>query len=109
MIGTLVVLIAFALIQLVLALHVRNTLLSSAHEGAHHAAQADRVPEDGATRALEVAAASLPGIDASASAAQISVGGADAVVVTLAAPVPVIGAWGWGDMSVEARAFEEGR
>nr|WP_084100672.1 TadE/TadG family type IV pilus assembly protein [Demequina sp. NBRC 110051] len=109
MIGTLVVLIALALLQLVLALHVRNTLISSAHEGARHAAAADREPADGAQRALEVASQSLPGVDASAQAAAVRIDGADGVRVTLTAPIPVVGTWGAGNMTVEARAIEEGQ
>ncbi len=109
MIGTLVVLLALALLQVVLALHVRNTLISSAHEGARHAATADREPADGADRALEVAHQSLPGVEVRADGATVSIDGAEGVRVTLSAPVPVIGTWGMGDMTVEARALEEGR
>ncbi|WP_284327555.1 TadE family protein [Demequina litorisediminis] len=107
MLGTLVVLIAIGLVQLVLALHVRNVLLSSAQEGARHAAAADRAPADGASRALEVAGASIPGVSAAASAEAITVAGAPAVSVTVSAPVPVLGWWGPADIDVTARALEE--
>ncbi|WP_084078839.1 TadE/TadG family type IV pilus assembly protein [Demequina sp. NBRC 110057] len=107
MIAALVVVIALALLQLVLAMHVRNTLLSSAQEGARHAAAADRGVAEGAARALEVAAASIPGTRASAGADATTVDGAPAVRVTMTAPVPMLGWWGPVDVTVSARALEE--
>ena len=109
MIAALVVFIALALVQLVLALHVRNTLLSSAYEGARHGAQADREPGDGAERAVALATASIPGVRAEATADVQDTGAGEAVRVTLTAPLPVVGLWGPGDLTVSARALEEDR
>lgn len=107
LVGTLVVLMGLALVQLVLALHVRNTLTSSAYEGARHAAQADRSLADGEHRAVAIAADALGGIDATAVARHSSAAGGDVVVVTMTAPLPLLGVWGPGTLSVEARAFDE--
>ncbi len=104
----LVMLIAVALVQLILALHVRNTLRSSAHEGAVHAAKADRTVAEGAQRAKDAAMTTIGGIPVSATAREVAVGSEPAVEVTLSASVPIVGLWGPGDMSVTARAFSEG-
>jgi hypothetical protein len=105
LVGALVVLLAAGLFQLALTLHVRNILLSSASEGAHVGALADREPADGAERAAALANAALGGARVDAMA-RIGPGG-DVVVVTLSTPVPVLGLWGAGDVTVTAHAIEE--
>ncbi|MFN3866849.1 MAG: TadE family protein [Demequina sp.] len=107
LVGTLVVLIGLAVLQLVLALHVRNTLLSSAYEGARHGARADMTLADATTRSEEVARAALGQRELLATASHAMEDGADVVVVTIEADVPVVGLWGPRPMRVEARAFDE--
>ncbi|MFW2513863.1 TadE family protein [Demequina sp. SO4-13] len=107
LVGTLVVLIGLAVLQLVLALHVRNTLTSSAYEGARHAARADRTLADGVARSEEMARSALGATEIVATADHSSSDGADVVVVTIEADVPLVGMWGPGTMRVEARAFDE--
>ena len=107
LVGTLVVLIGLAVIQLVLALHVRNTLTSSAFEGARYAAQADQNLDDGQQRSLDMTRAALGGIDVVSTVSSERHDGLDVVVVTLEAPVPLVGLWGPGTMTVAARAFAE--
>jgi Flp pilus assembly protein TadG len=107
LVGTLVLLLGLALVQLVLVLHVRSTLLSSAYEGARHAAQADRSLADGEARAESLAADALAGLTVDATASTGTVDGAAAVAVEVAAPMPVIGLWGPGTLHVQARAFDE--
>ena len=107
LVGTLVVLIGLAVVQLVLALHVRNTLTSSAYEGARYAAQADRSLADGQERSLEMVGSALGGIDVEPSVTTEVHNGAEVVRVTLEAPVPLVGLWGPGTMTVAARAFVE--
>src|SRR5690554_1259924 len=102
LVGTLVVLIGLAVVQLVLALHVRNTLTSSAYEGARYAAQADQTLRDGHERSLEMAHSALGGIDVVSTVAFDTHDGADVVVVTLQAPTPLVGLWGPGTMTVTA-------
>ena len=48
LVGVLLTVLFLALLQLGLALHVRNTLVASAAEGARYAANADRTPDEGA-------------------------------------------------------------
>ncbi|MGZ4598201.1 MAG: TadE/TadG family type IV pilus assembly protein, partial [Actinomycetes bacterium] len=48
LVGILLTVLFLALLQLGLALHVRNTLVASAAEGARYAANADRSPASGA-------------------------------------------------------------
>lgn len=107
LVSVLVVFIALAVLQLALTLHVRNMLMSSASEGARFAALADRAPHDGEQRALSVVGAALPGYAVSATARETDVDGAPAVSVVLTAPVPLVGVWGAGSMTVEGRAYQE--
>ena len=105
LVGALLVVLAVGLFQLTLTLHVRNIMLSSASEGAHVGALADLTPADGAARASELATAALGGLAIGATAQTID--GGHVVEVTLTAPVPVLGLWGAGTMSVTAHAIEE--
>ncbi len=105
LVGALLVVLAAGLFQLTLTLHVRNIMLSSASEGAHVGALADLTPADGADRALQMARTALGGMDISATAQSVDDG--DVVEVTLTAPVPVLGLFGAGSMSVTAHAIEE--
>jgi hypothetical protein len=107
LVGALVVLIALAVVQLALALHVRNTLMASAAEGARHAAAADRSLEEGAARAALLISSSLGGYAAAVEADELVAGGLTLVEVRATSPVPLIGLWGPGQMSVAARAIEE--
>lgn len=107
MVSVLVIVVAMAVIQLALTLHVRNLLVSSASEGARLAAANDRAPEDGVARTEQLIAASLGGYPAEVSAAVTVVGGSEAVEITVSAPVPLVGLWGVGDMTVAGRALEE--
>jgi Flp pilus assembly protein TadG len=95
--------------QLALVLHVRNTLVSAASEGARYAATYDRGPADGAalTRAT-VADVLSPRFAARVSAAQTTVDGYPGVVVQVDAQVPALGLWGPAvDLSVDGHAVEE--
>lgn len=107
LVSVLVVVLVGALLQLALALHVRNTLISCAAEGARYAAAEDRSLADGRDRALDLAEASLGGYPVETAAYMSTVEGVPVVVVRLTAPVPVLGFWGFGNMTVEARAVEE--
>jgi len=101
LVGALLTLIFMSLIQLGLVLHVRNTLISCATEGARLGALADRTPGDGAQRAKDLITADL-----SAAYAQDVQGGTeraaglDTVVVRVRAPLPVIGLIGIADTIV---------
>lgn len=109
MVSGLVVLLFLAVMQLGLALHVRNTLTLAASEGARAAARLDASPEVGVARARDVVTGSLSarfGRDIRASTS--SVGGVEVVVITIRAPIPVLGPLGPDRaLTVTGRAFEE--
>lgn len=95
LVGVLLTVLFLALLQLGLALHVRNTLNASAAEGARYAANADRGPADGAavTRRLirESLADSFAG---GVSSGHDSVDGVPTVYVQVEARLPVVGLLG---------------
>lgn len=109
MVSVLLIAVFLAVVQLGLVLHVRNTLVAAAAEGARYGANADREPGDGAVRARELVTAALgPAYAGEVSAGTEVVGGVATVVVRVSAPVPVVG---FVDLvprlAVEGHAFEE--
>lgn len=107
LVSILVVTIAMGVIQLAVALHVRNMLISAASEGARLAATNDRGLDDGVARTENLLSGSLGGYDVQVTAADTVIDGALATQVTVTAPVPMFGFWGIGTMSVSGRALEE--
>lgn len=109
LVGSLVLLLGLGLLQLGLALHVRNTLTWCAAEGARVGARAGSTPEEGAERARRLIAESL----SPAYAGQVSAGrrveeGVLVVVVEVRAPLPVVALWGPPEtVTARARAFAE--
>lgn len=109
LVGGLLTLLFAAVLQLTLALHVRNTLVDCAAEGARFAAMADRSPADGVDRASELIAMSLaPRFAENVSSREIVLDGIRVIEVEVVAPVPVIGLIGpSGTMAVTGHALEE--
>ncbi|WP_430867417.1 TadE/TadG family type IV pilus assembly protein [Demequina aurantiaca] len=107
LVAILVVAVALGVIQLALSLHVRNILISSAHEGAHYAALSDRSLGDGEARAQTLVSGALGAIPAEFTARQIALDGVPAVELTVVAKVPVVGMWGVGEQHVTAHALAE--
>lgn len=109
MVSVLVVVVFLAVLQLGLALHTRNTLISCASEGARLGARADAVPGEAVSRTKRLIAESLsPRYARSVSAREVLVGGVRVVEVRVVAPVPVIGLLGPDDsLDVAGRAFLE--
>lgn len=110
MTSTLVVLVFMAVVQLGLALHVRNTLISCAAEGARYGARQGSSPEQGAERTRSLIERSLSGRFAQDVAADVETTpeGVDVVVVTVEAPLPIVGPIGpAGGLDVAGRAFSE--
>jgi len=109
MVTGLVVFLFMAVFQLGLVLHIRNTLISCASEGARLGARADAEPGMGAVRARELIEASLA--DDFADDVTVGtglVGGVQVVEVRVRAPFPVIGLLGPdGQIDVTGRAFLE--
>lgn len=98
-----------AVIQVGLALHVRNTLISCAAEGARLGARAGSSPDDGAARTRELVTSSLSSRFAQDVSADVEVdGGVDVVAVRVRAPLPVLGPFGPDrGFDVVGRAFLE--
>ncbi len=109
LVSALVTVLFLAVFQLGLALHVRNTLIACAAEGARLGARADATPEDGAARARDLIAASIsPRFAGDVSAGVVDAGGVRAVAVWVRAPLPVLGPLGpQGRLRVIGRAFQE--
>ena len=90
--GVLLVALALAVVQLALSLHVRNTLLDAAAEGARFASLAGSSPAEGVERTrdlIDAAIASSYADDVSAS--RVTLAGVDTVEITVRAALPVIG------------------
>lgn len=109
LVGALLTALFLGLLQLGLALHVRNTLAASATEGARYAANADRSPEEGAEATRRLIRASLDDSFAGEVTAGFEVvDGVNTVFVEVRAPLPVIGVWGPGrSLRVRGHALDE--
>jgi hypothetical protein len=109
MVAGLLSLLFLAVFQLGLALHIRNTLISCASEGARHGARANATAQDGAVLARKLIAESLSdGYADHVTAETTTVDGIQVVRVRIQAPLPVLGRLGPDRvLSVQARAFAE--
>ena len=109
LVGTLLTLVLLAVLQLALALHVRTTLIDAAAEGARFAALADSSLEAGAERSRELIATAIgPRYAGDVGAGVATFGEHPVVVVTVRAPLPVVGLFGIdGALEVSGRAALE--
>jgi Flp pilus assembly protein TadG len=109
LVSILVVVLLLAVVQLGMALHIRNTLVSAAGEGARFAAAADRYPQDGAEHTRVLIRQSLPDSYADQVSARYAVvGGVPTVEVEVQADLPVFGWLGpSGVLRVTGHAMEE--
>lgn len=109
LVSILVVVLMLAVLQLGIALHIRNTLISAASEGARFAAAADREPADGAQHTRELIWASLPDDFADdVSSRYVDVDGVSTIEVEVKADLPVFGWFGpSGSLTVSGHAMEE--
>ncbi|WP_280798229.1 TadE/TadG family type IV pilus assembly protein [Aurantimicrobium minutum] len=94
-VGILLTFLTLGVLQLGLALHVRNTIQDAASEGARWGALIDSTPAEGAQRTKELITTAV----GEQYARNISVSsqqwlGTPATVITVKAPLPVIGLWG---------------
>ncbi len=111
LVGVLLTALFLGVLQLALALHVRNTLRASAAEGARYAANADRTPEHGADVTRQLIRESL----ADSFARDVSSGfevvdGVPTVFVQVRAALPVAGLLGPPRaIVVRGHAMEESR
>lgn len=109
LVGTLLTLVALSVLQLALALHVRSTLIDAAAEGARHAALADSSLPAGIERTRELISTAVGERYATDVRAGLSnVGAQPVVVVTVRAPLPLVGLIGLEDgVEVSGRAALE--
>jgi hypothetical protein len=95
MVGALLTLLTLSVLQLGLALHVRNTVLDAASEGARYAALADNGLADGAERTRDLISAAIGSQYArhvTASYGQYL--GHPSAVIRVRAPLPLVGLLG---------------
>jgi Flp pilus assembly protein TadG len=111
LVGILLTFLFLALLQLGLALHVRNTLVASAAEGARWGANADRTPADGAVVTRQLIRDSLADSFADdVTSGTETVDGVVTVVIRVEARLPVFGLLGPPRaISVRGHAMEEGQ
>lgn len=109
LVSGLLTLLFAGVVQVTLAVHVRNTLVDCAAEGARYAALADRTPADGAERARALIATSLaPGYADDVTAVDAVRHGLPVVEVRVSAPLPVAGLVGPGGvLTVSGHALRE--
>lgn len=110
LVATLLTVLFLGILQVGLALYVRNTLVACASAGARYGADADRAPGDGAARTRLLISRSLSARYASDVSAAVEFrGGAAIVVVRVRAPLPVVGLVGpAGVLTVRGHALREG-
>jgi hypothetical protein len=96
MVGVLLTVLALAVIQLALALHVRNTVLDAAAEGARYAALAGSSEAAGIARTRELIGMAVSADYADdVEAGTSTVDGVAMVSITVRAPLPVVGLLGF--------------
>lgn len=92
MVAALVTVLTLSVMQLALALHIRNTVLDAAAEGARSASLADNGLSDGVVRTRDLITAAIGSGYANDVTAELEEYlGRPAVVVTVRAPLPLIG------------------
>lgn len=111
LVGVVLTFLFLAILQLALVLHVRNTLIASAAEGARFAANADRSPADGVERARAVIREALADSFAEDVTGGVeTVGDMPTVYVEVHATLPLVGLLGPDRaLVVRGHALEEGR
>lgn len=105
----LLTLMTLSVLQLGLALHIRNTLLDAAAEGARFSALADNTADDGVERTRELITAAVGANYAGGIEARTTnFLGSPATAITVTAPLPVIGLIGFaGGIEVVGHAARE--
>ena len=108
LVSALLTLMFAAVLQLALALHVRTTLVDAAGEGARYGALVGRDGADAEARTEQLIASALSDRlagDVSATVEQLE--GVTTVVVTVRAPLPVLGLVGPRSLEATGHAVDE--
>ena len=108
MVVPLLLVVAIAVVQLVLALHVRTTLVSAAAEGARAGALAGGSPAAARGRILEIlrGTVALSSVE-TVTARRAVVGGVPTVETTVGARLPLVGLLGPESLTVHGHAVAE--
>lgn len=96
MVSAMVVLLFLGVLQVAFAMFTKNVVQDAASQGARYGAMLDRQPEDGGARATELMYSVLPehyGAEVSTSVTDWQ--GERAVQVSIQAPVPLLGPFGF--------------
>ena len=106
LVGALLTFLTLGVLQLGLAIYVRNVVHDAAVEGAYHAALADTSIAEGQTRTIDVVARTVgQGFASEVVVEEVTFLDHPAVAVTVRTPLPVIGLWGLpATMEVTAHA-----
>ncbi|WP_338145525.1 TadE/TadG family type IV pilus assembly protein [Cryobacterium lactosi] len=95
MVSALLTALTLAVLQLALALHIRNTVLDAAAEGARFAALADSGLDQGAARSRDLITTALgPAYSADVTASYADVAGQPGVRVRVVVALPMFGLLG---------------
>lgn len=95
LVSALLVALTAGVLQLALALHVRNTLADAAAEGARHAALVGATQKDGVVRTRDLIRVGVgQAVDADVTAHRELWQGVPTVAVTVTAPLPLLGFFG---------------
>ena len=96
LVGILLAALALAVVQLALALHVRNTVLDAAAEGARYAALAGSGEHAGVVRTRDLIGAAISeDFAGDVTAGRTTIVGVPAVAITVRTTMPVIGLLGF--------------
>ncbi|GAA3648192.1 TadE/TadG family type IV pilus assembly protein [Microbacterium marinilacus] len=106
LVGALLTVLTLAVLQLGLAVYVRNVVHDAAVEGAHQAALADATPAHGVERTREIIVRAVGAAYADdISASHESIGGMASITVAVRTTLPVVGLLGIPSaLEVEASA-----
>ena len=109
MVGALLTVLTLSVLQLGLALHIRNTVQDAAAEGARFAALADNTPADGVRRTTELIELAIDGDFAqNVTVHRGAWQGHPAVTITVRTRLPVMGLIGFdGALEVSGHAAVE--
>ncbi|UKA52059.1 pilus assembly protein [Arthrobacter sp. FW305-123] len=92
LVGALLTLFFMSVVQLMLVLHVRNTLIDAAASGARYGSLSDRTFADARTRTAELIAGALNSeFSRDVTSTEVTIEGIRTLEVTVRAPLPVVG------------------
>lgn len=95
LVGALLTVLTLAVMQFALVLHIRNTVLDAAAEGARIAALADSGPSDGVARTVELISTAIgPSFATDVTAEYGTFLGIRSVAVRVRTPLPLVGLFG---------------